>query len=474
LSHARKPSLDRGEVVAGRYRIDGIVGRGGFGAVYRATQLDSGRPVALKVLLKNFSTSKVDSKRFQREAAMVQKLRHPCVVELIDFGQTEREEQFIAFELLEGQPLNEVLKDGGALPLYRAGEICRDVLLALEAAHALGIIHRDIKPANVFLCEGGGAKVLDFGIAKAVTGEAAAATQLTEAGQMIGTPHYMAPEQVRGTGVLAATDLYALGLVVSEVISGERVVQAHSLIDVYMAHISQGPIVHSAKVSESVLGPLIARATEKLLERRYTSANAMLADLRRTMPGLFPPDADTAQTRAMRRMEAPPAASEVLDEATVDDPGLLQGTMLMDFSHGGAAASPAAAVEDPLDATWDMTGIESAPEQLRAMLGFGPGDVSPPHAASSSHEAARPNWYDPPSQIDANSPSWLPEPVPSAPAVAASPSFPLVPAVHPPSLPAPPPTARRPRQGNGLIWLLVVLVLAAGAMGGLLWWAPWT
>ena len=157
---------------------------------------------------------------------MVQKLHHRNVVEILDFGQTQGGELFTAFELLEGQALSKVLKDVGSLPLYRAGEIARDVLLGLEAAHHLGIIHRDIKPANVFLCQGGGAKVLDFGIAKAVSSDAVAATQLTEAGQMIGTPHYMAPEQVRGTGVFPATDIYALGLVVSEIVAGERVVKA--------------------------------------------------------------------------------------------------------------------------------------------------------------------------------------------------------------------------------------------------------
>src|SRR5690606_16057330 len=119
-----KPRLRPGEV-GGRYRIDGIVGKGGFGAVYRATQLDTGTPVALKILLKNFSSSKPDSKRFKRESALVQQLRHPNVVELLDFGYTDRQQPFIAFELLEGQALSAVLKEGGAIPVWRAAAIAR-------------------------------------------------------------------------------------------------------------------------------------------------------------------------------------------------------------------------------------------------------------------------------------------------------------------------------------------------------------
>ncbi len=285
VAKARKPRLNPGDVVADRYRIEGTVGRGGFGAVYKATQLHTQREVALKILLKNFSNAKVDSKRFKREAALVQKLRHPNVVELLDFGETDRGQPFIAFELLHGRALGKVLKEG-PLPLYRAGEIARDVLQALEAAHELGIVHRDIKPQNIYLLENGLAKVLDFGIAKAVTGEEAMGTQLTEAGQMIGTPHYMAPEQVRGNGVVPSTDLYALGLLMAEMITGNRVVAGNALIDIYMMHINDAPFEFETKVRDCALFPVIDNATKKVLEERYQTASQMLNELRVVLPGM--------------------------------------------------------------------------------------------------------------------------------------------------------------------------------------------
>lgn len=284
MSTGKRTKLKRGDVVAQRYRIEGVVGKGGFGAVYKATQLSSGQLVALKVLLANYSTSATDSKRFQREAALVQKLQHPNVVRMFDFGETERGVPFIAFELLHGRALREVLKEG-PLSLYRTAEITRDMLGALEAAHALGVVHRDIKPQNIFLCDDRslGAKVLDFGIAKALQGEESKGTQLTEAGQMIGTPHYMSPEQVRGTTIGPTTDLYALGLLMAEMVSGERVVKGEALIEVYMTHISDRPIDLPRAAAESVLAPIILKASAKVIPERYQTATEMRVALEQAL-----------------------------------------------------------------------------------------------------------------------------------------------------------------------------------------------
>jgi serine/threonine-protein kinase len=406
VAKAKTPRLNPGDIVADRYRIDGIVGRGGFGAVYRATQIHTNQPVALKILLKNFANAVVDSKRFQREAALVQKLRHPNVVQLLDFGQTDKQQPFIAFELLTGCALGKVLKDTGAMPLYKAGEIARDVLQALEAAHALNIVHRDIKPQNIFLLEGGGAKVLDFGIAKATSGEDAGGTQLTEAGQMIGTPHYMAPEQVRGNGVVPGTDLYALGLLMAEMITGERVVQGNALIDIYMEHISDAPFDFDLKVKSCALFPVIDRATQKVIESRYQTATQMLGDLRQVLPGLGPTQAKTTlmpQTPSPSSpnlggtFELPP---EVTKAAAEEEPSPHSSTVLMsapnldqlrraEAARAAAqrqAAPEAARPQQPkaavsLDSTVDMV-------QQQAQPGWSSAPRAPswptPHAAQRS------------------------------------------------------------------------------------------
>lgn len=304
-----KLRLKEGDVVAERYRIDGVVGKGGFGAVYRATDGATGRSVALKVLLANYGSSDTDSKRFRREAALVKALEHPNVVALLDYGETERGIPFIAFELLEGLSLHEVLQREGALGPGRARAIAIDVARALSAAHERGIIHRDVKPQNVFLTSAAPwTKVLDFGVAKAPKGEGGPSTQLTESGQMVGTPQYMAPEQVRGGEVVPATDLYALGLVLAEMLTGTRVIADDALLNVYLAHISPEPVRLDARLLESPFAQVLRRATAKSLAERYPSALAMLADLEQVphdTPWLLAPE---KSTRPMAAAVAPPNA----------------------------------------------------------------------------------------------------------------------------------------------------------------------
>lgn len=269
--------LNVGDVVAQHYRITGVVGRGGMGAVYRATQLETGIEVALKVLLTNYASSEVDAKRFRREAALVQKLIHPNIVRQLDFGQTERGVPYIAFELLHGKPLGSRLREAGHLALPELLQIATDVLRALSAAHQQGVIHRDIKPQNIFLTSSDNTtKLLDFGIAKTLESEGNQATQLTASGQMIGTPHYMAPEQVRGLDVGPATDLYAVGLIIAEMLCGERVVKGDAIIEVYITHISDEPLALHPKVQASPLADIVAKAISKDPTQRYGRADDML------------------------------------------------------------------------------------------------------------------------------------------------------------------------------------------------------
>jgi len=378
VATSKTPRLIPGDVVGGRYRIDGVVGRGGFGAVYRATQQDTGREVALKVLLKNFTSSKVDAKRFRREAALVQKLRHPNVVQLLDFGTTEEGVSYIAFELLKGTPLSKLLKAQGALPLYRAAQITRDILSALAAAHALGVIHRDVKPGNVFLLEGTDeAKVLDFGIAKAVTGEEAGGTQLTEAGQMIGTPHYMAPEQVRGTGVVPGTDVYATGLLFAEMIGGQRMVKGNALIDIYMMHISGDPITLPESVTSSPVAGVIARAVEKVVEQRYATAGEMLAALDQVMPGLAE---GAARPTGVSSVTTAPMKRDDLGESA----GLSAESSLASLASLPSSVAPSAEPTEEEDAAETMMMRRPGPAVQQTPL---PSAISPAPQGSSESQS---------------------------------------------------------------------------------------
>lgn len=356
--------LERGTIIGDRYRIDGTVGRGGMGAVYRAFDTRDDRDVALKVLLANYSSRETDSKRFEREASLVKKLDHPNIVELLDYGQTDAGEPYIAFELLHGSSLCDVLKRDGALHASRVVQVTRDIIEALEAAHNLGIVHRDIKPQNVFLCDSDPprAMVLDFGVAKALGGEESVTTDLTQAGQIIGSPHYMSPEQVRGQRVRPATDIYALGLLVAEMITGERVVPGHSPIEVYMMHVDPKPLPLSAAVKLGVLGPVVTRACSKDPDERYADAGELL----KAFESALLSGADAGQTFIMEEA----AHSEVDDgllrtrekivdnlEATVVMPeGMLDGAL--------PGAAPFTQTVDDFAITVDR-GLDS-PEQLRA------------------------------------------------------------------------------------------------------------
>jgi serine/threonine-protein kinase len=268
--------LGPGVVVGQRYRIEELIGRGGFGAVFRATQVNLGRAVALKVLLPE--TGDDARVRFQREAELVQRLDHPHVVRLLDFGHADDGAPYLVFEYLAGSTLEQALRAGGRMPPSRVARIAAQILKALMEAHAAAVVHRDLKPANVMLCSYQGepdfVKVLDFGIAKQ-----GGASALTQQGMLLGTPAYMAPEQILSRPPTPATDLYALGVLMSEALAGKPLFAGMALGEIVQAHTSASPLPHPPEVLASRLGPVIHRATQKDPDRRYPSAAAMLADL---------------------------------------------------------------------------------------------------------------------------------------------------------------------------------------------------
>jgi serine/threonine-protein kinase len=241
-----EPEVDPhlGAVFGGQYRVDERMGAGGMGTVYRGTQLSVDRQVAVKVIAPGVEQHAKHVQRFRREAEALAKLRHPNTVHLLDFGVTDNGRLFIVMELLSGIDLEHLLAKQGSMPLPEALRILRQIAQSLSEAHAFGIIHRDLKPSNVFLCEveGGDSfvKVMDFGVA-GFQQEEDDRSALTAQGTVLGTAAYMSPEQAQGYGVDPRADLYSLGVVLFEMLTGRPPFQANSAVSLLIAHVSEEP-----------------------------------------------------------------------------------------------------------------------------------------------------------------------------------------------------------------------------------------
>jgi len=232
-----------GEVLEGRYEVQSLLGEGGMGTVFAGVQTSLDRPVAIKVLRPEMTTSEEIVKRFTREAKLTARLSHPHTIKLFDFGQSDDGLVYLVMELLEGSELFSVLRERGPLPVPRALRIAWQVARALRAGHRLGIVHRDLKPSNVRITEDDGGQdhaiVLDFGFAKKL--DESVSQRLTIAGTLLGTPAYMSPEQAAGKPVSHASDIYALGVVLFEMLTGRVPFADKSMFNILMMHKTQLP-----------------------------------------------------------------------------------------------------------------------------------------------------------------------------------------------------------------------------------------
>ncbi len=230
-----------GESVQGRYRLERLIGTGGFGTVYEARHLEMGTQVALKILHPEHTRDAHTVKRFELEARRSAALKHPNTIRVFDYGHTDTDELFIAMEYLEGRSLKHLLAHEHLLAFGRVVHILTQILRALDEAHLAGLVHRDLKPDNVFLLEIGRekdfVKVLDFGIAKAMREDAA----LTTTGTLIGTPLYMSPEQCRGRELDGRSDLYSLGCIAYELLTGRTPFRANDAFGYAIAHLQETP-----------------------------------------------------------------------------------------------------------------------------------------------------------------------------------------------------------------------------------------
>ncbi|MDB4966013.1 MAG: serine/threonine protein kinase with repeat [Myxococcales bacterium] len=298
LTPQKEPAADPlvGSIIDGRYRIKARLGQGGVGAVYEGEHTETRRAVAVKVLHAVFAGTEEFNKRFEREAQAASRLTHPSCVSVIDFGRVQKIEPasagakiigipYLVMEYVRGTSLADRLDQ--PITSAEAVIIARGVLSALKHAHGLGIVHRDVKPANIMLVEGGGTglvvKLLDFGLAKMVgeTESDSGSEPLTQAGMVFGTPGYLSPEQASGQPADARSDLYALGVVLYEMVAGRRPFLRQDPLDVVRDHLQTlppPPRTYGAKISDA-LEAAILKALAKDPKGRWQSAEEMSAAL---------------------------------------------------------------------------------------------------------------------------------------------------------------------------------------------------
>ncbi len=282
-----------GEILGQHYVIEQELGRGGFGVVYKARHMTIDRVVAIKVLLATYAKRDPSAKeRFKREATIAASLDYPNSLRIFDYGETDEGVFYIVMEFLSGRDLTKALRRDGPMPIPRAIHIIRQVLHALIEAHSRGIVHRDIKPDNVMLVslayDPDYVKVMDFGIAKM----ADAGDQITRAGLTLGTPRYMPIEQLKGERLSPATDLYAVGLVLYEMLIGAPAFQGDTAVDTALAVMQGGQVRVPAEANiPAELVAIIEKSVAQRAEDRYQSAREFLEALNTLDASLLDGDA---------------------------------------------------------------------------------------------------------------------------------------------------------------------------------------
>ncbi|NJP99291.1 protein kinase domain-containing protein [Streptomyces zingiberis] len=361
-------------VAGGRYQLRNQLGAGGMASVYLAHDTVLDRQVAIKVLHSELGREEAFRERFRREAQAVAKLSHTNIVSVFDTGEDPLPADeggggmpYIVMEYVDGRPLRAVLDEDvarhGAMPADRALRIAGDVLAALEVSHEMGLVHRDIKPGNVMMNRRDVVKVMDFGIARAVQ---SGVTSMTQTGMVVGTPQYLSPEQALGRGVDARSDLYSVGILLFELLTGRLPFDADSPLAIAYAHVQEEPPAPS-DINRSVppvVDALVARALKKNPNERFPSAEAMRQECERA--------ARSGQTGAA--------------------PAIVPGT-----GTGASGAGVAAAVFPPLDqqnpaaAPHGAQGLPGSPPPYGPQHGpggFGPSTPPPP----STYPLARPGY----------------------------------------------------------------------------------
>ena len=410
-----------GRVIDERYRVESLLGRGGMGAVYRAHHLAMGKPVAVKVVRPELGGTVDAARRFHREARAASLLSHPHTIRVFDFGQMPDRTLYMVMELLDGRSLARVIADG-PLGWERAVRVASEVAQSLVEAHEHGLVHRDLKPENIILLDTAGhpdfVKVLDFGIAKVLTGSSGVSS-VTESGAVVGTPYYMAPEQASAPqGITNAVDVYALGVLLYEMLTGHLPFMGDTPMEVLMAHVTRpAPDLPADVAVPAALRDLLARMLSKEADRRPTAVD-LLADLAALRASA---DTDVRPTVAAPSVVLPPRPFPwwAVGLAALVLAGLLGAGW---FVLGARAGSPSPAQPPVATPPAPAPAVEATPAVAPSVPPTAAPATNPAPPSASAPEAA-PAPAAPPAAIVA------PEPIPTPPpARAPSPAKPREPA----------------------------------------------